>query len=404
MKYFCVLLSALLFFVFMACSEGRFEPMAKSFSQSNDDFYAGDMVEDRALKPGMASELFKGSGLVPGAPDGEGAQLAENNDKLAKELGKEESSKLKDPADTIGDKKIYTGYQKLRVADVEVSKDLIIKKTEELGGYVESLFSTYIVLRVPKASFSDCFEAFLKLGEVLNKSVQTFDVSEYFQDLSLRLDIASRARARLYVLLEKTNDVVERLRILKEINRLSEEIEGITLRLDSLKQLIAYSKITLELVPRLTENTSDTKSSIPFEWIAMIDAFHVSIPKLENVFKIELSADFAVFDEQEYFHAETAQGTVVRAGTVKNFPKGDKGFWVEALYYHLGPYYSKAERQELGKFGGVLFSSKDREPFYYLVALRVFDKKLQVVEVLMPDEKAREKYFNQIATVLKEVK
>ncbi|MBN1649189.1 MAG: DUF4349 domain-containing protein [Spirochaetales bacterium] len=302
-----------------------------------------------------------------------------------------------------GDKRIFTGYQKLRVADVEETKSAITQLTNDAGGYVESLYSASMVLRIPKARFSEIFTHILGMGEVLNKSIESFDVSEYFQDLSLRLDIAVKSRARLYALLEQSRDVKERLKILKEINRLSEEIENIRLRLESLKQLIAYSRITVELVPRLAGNDAAARDSIPFGWIAGLDAFFVSLPKLDGSVDIELPEDFAVFSSSDYYHAETPDGTVVRIGTVRNFPEGDNDFWQQALEFHLGPLYKSVEKTGLGTFSGVLLPSRDRDPYYYLVAVRVKKNKIQVLEILFPDKSKKESLYDDLVQRIQEV-
>ena len=90
------------------------------------------------------------------------------------------------------------------------------------------------------SKFDGLFAAVLEFGDVLFKSAETVDVSEAFSDLSSRLDIAEKARERLYILLGKTDDVDERLKILREIRRLTEEIEQIRLTLTGLSKLVAF--------------------------------------------------------------------------------------------------------------------------------------------------------------------
>ncbi len=146
---------------------------------------------------------------------------------------------------------------------MENRKVEIFSLAEESGGYVESAFSGIIVIRVPVEKFDEMFERVLGLGEVVRKSVETYDVTEYFRDLSVRLEIAEKTRDRLYKLLEKTDDVDERLELLREIRRLTDEIERIKQNLELIKKQISFSRITIELIPRLTGQTED-KNSIPF--------------------------------------------------------------------------------------------------------------------------------------------
>ena len=106
------------------------------------------------------------------------------------------------------------------------------------------------------------------LRDVLGKSIETYDVTEFYQDLTSRLRISERTRARLYTLLEKTTDVKERLKILKEIRRLSEEIETIKMTLKTIERLISFSRITIQLEQRLADISYEDKGTIPFSWIA----------------------------------------------------------------------------------------------------------------------------------------
>jgi len=89
-------------------------------------------------------------------------------------------------------KRIYSGYSRLMVDDVEEQKENISRIAEESGGYVESVYEGTIIIRIPAESFDTIFSAILKLGEIINKSIETYDVTEYFRDLSVRLEIAEK--------------------------------------------------------------------------------------------------------------------------------------------------------------------------------------------------------------------
>ena len=102
-----------------------------------------------------------------------------------------------------------------------------------------------------------------KLGEVANKVIETYDVSDTLRDQETRLRLAERSRERLYQLLERSSDVKERLAILHEIKRLTEEIEQVRLSLELLKNQIALSRITVELIPRQPEG-EPRRAGIPF--------------------------------------------------------------------------------------------------------------------------------------------
>ncbi|MBN1697199.1 MAG: DUF4349 domain-containing protein [Spirochaetales bacterium] len=326
-------------------------------------------------------------------------------------LKKEKSSEKggKDDADTGGTKekpgerkRVYFGFLKLLVDSIKDTKSSISTMAEETGGYVESSYGEVIIIRVPKEQFEEVFSLLKEYGEVVDKSIETYDVTEFFQDLTAHLAISEKTRNRLYDLLEKTTDVKERLKILKEIKRLTEEIERIKLTLESIKRLIAFSRITIELEQRLSDLSGEDKRAIPFPWIAALDPFYTTIDELDGKPTIEVGDDFAVFDKRKYYFAESTEGIRLRAGTTRNYPEGDGAFWQQALVHHLSPFYGSATPLVLGDVNAVLFESKDPEPFYYLVGVFVKERKIHVIEVLFPTPESFKKKGEVVYGYIKE--
>lgn len=296
-------------------------------------------------------------------------------------------------------KRIYSGFCRLIVDEVEQAKADLTRFAEQEGGYVESAYENTIVLRVPASRFRELFETILDKGELLYKSIETFDVSDYFRDQEMRLRTAERSRERLYTLLQRTDDVEERLEILREVKRLSEEIEGIRLRLETLERQISFSRITVELIPRLPVEEI-RKEDIPFAWIASLEPVYGSLSRLRGRARASLGEDFAILEERRVFRAESSDGTRVRIGSTRNQPQGDEEFWQQALLHHLQRFYKQAEPLEAGALKGVLFTSKDRNPYAYLVAVAVKGGRLYVVEVFFPDIEAKEQHLPGIREAL----
>ena len=296
-------------------------------------------------------------------------------------------------------KRIYSGFCRLIVDEVEKAKADLTQFAESGGGYVESAYENTIILRVPASRFRELFEAILDKGELLYKSIETFDVSDYFRDQEMRLRTAERSRERLYTLLQRTDDVEQRLEILREIKRLSEEIEGIRLRLESLERQISFSRITVELIPRLPVEEI-RKEDIPFAWIASLEPVYGSLSRLRGRARLSLGEDFAILEERRVFRAESSDGTRVRIGSTRNQPQGDEEFWQQALLHHLEPFYKQAEPLEAGSLKGVLFTSKDRNPFAYLVAVAAEGGRLYVVEVFFPDPETKVQHLAGIREAL----
>ncbi|MBN2049780.1 MAG: DUF4349 domain-containing protein [Spirochaetales bacterium] len=305
------------------------------------------------------------------------------------------------PEEPVRRLKVYSGFSRLIVEDPEETRNTIADLATDNGGYVEGIWGNLVVIRVPAEWFNELFQKILALGRVDYKNIETVDVTEYFTDLSTRLEIAERTRERLYTLLEKTEDVEERLKILREIRRLTEEIEGIRNTLASLEKMIAFSRIQVELVPRLAED-SGLRQTIPFPWIAGLHPLYPSLGAPVKKPELSLGEGFAVFSEDEVYRAEDPLGVRVRISGTVNQPVGDTAFWQEALAFHLSPLYAEAERVELqdGAIKGVLFTSKDKDPFYFLVAQEVVGDRIVVIEVFFPDARALEKMREPVFTAL----
>jgi hypothetical protein len=296
--------------------------------------------------------------------------------------------------------RIYSGWCSLVVDEVEQAKKELERLAAASGGYVEAVNGPAVSLRVPAARFQEVFAAAQKLGEVTGKAVETYDVSDALRDQETRLRLAERARERLYQLLEKTSDVEQRLAVLREIRRLTEEIEQVRLSLELLKNQVALSRITVQLQQRRPEG-EERRAGIPFRWIAALKPLYPSLPKSAGKLTPRLSDDFAVFAKEARYRAESPEGTRVRVGTTANTPRGDEGFWQKALLYHLGPRYRKAEALEQGAFRGALFTSKDARPYSYLVAVRAQGKLLYVFEAFFPDPEALERRLPTVQEALR---
>jgi len=299
--------------------------------------------------------------------------------------------------------RIYSGWCRLTVDEPEQTKKRLEELARESGGYVESSTGEAVTLRVPAERFRQVFAAVLGLGEVVRKTIETYDVTDTLTDQEARLGLAERARERLYLLLERTADVKERLAILREIRRLTEEIERIRASLQVLKGQIAMSRITVELLARRPEGEL-RKEGIPFPWIAALNPLYPSLKGGLRRLAPSLSEDFAVFRKEKGFRAESPEGTRVRLGATPNRPRGDAAFWQKALAFHLGPQFRRAEELEAGAFRAVLLTSKDSKPYSYLVAVAVRGKRLAVAEAFFPDQEAGDLRLEDVLAALRQLK
>ncbi len=362
LMYTAYFMAAVIFFFISACSSGDYAEEA---------WYGEAAMESEAPAPAMkrsemdfAETLVMEDELTPeeAQPGGEQAKPEQNR------------------------KRIYNGSAGLVVEEPEKSRKKLEDLANESGGYVEQSYRDYLVLRVPAEQFHELFQRILGMGSIQYQSVDTWDVTDQYMDIQARLATAQATRDRLYVLLERSTDPEERARILREIGRLTEEIESIKQQIQILDSRIAFSRITVELIPRLQDD--GTRGTIPFSWIASLTPLNPVSSELEARVTLNPGEDFAVFEKEEIYLAEDALGTSLSISTVENSPLGDSVFWQKALVHHLEGYYAEAVEKDL-KFGdrtlaGAEFVSKDREPFRYFAGLVVDGKKLHIVEIFSP--------------------
>lgn len=312
---------------------------------------------------------------------------------------REEDAEPAPAAPQQGRLRVYTGYLELLVAEPERARGAVIQTAGQLGGYVESTTTEYVVVRVPAARLEEAMDIIARLGEVRSRSVETSDVTEGYADLGRRIEVARRTRDRLYTLLERTTDVEERVEILREIRRLTEEVERLTAALSVMEGQILLSRLTVLLRSRIDE-ASGAGRGAPFAWIARLSPLQPATRAAAAVVPVVPPEDYAVFEAGRRVRLEAADGTRVSIGAVGNQPQGDTTFWREALVFHLGELYRKGDPVVAGSFEGAVFESKDIVPFHYMVAVHAQGAEILVAEAFFPDGEARERRLGAILGML----
>ena len=300
---------------------------------------------------------------------------------------------------------IYSGELRVATPDVDGAADKVRAVTEALGGKVQSTNrSRYrrtarIVVRVPVARFYEAVEKLGALGRVTSRRINARDVTREFQDTAQRLASARRTRERLYALMKAQADVEERIKILREINRLTSRIEGITARLKYLKNRASMSTIVVLLSGRGAENLASFGAS-PFNWIRSL---HPARRGINGVRSFKMDKPKGFFDFRDTFlkgrsaHAfASPDGARIRVGVLENYPRGDLKFWARAGELELNRRgYAVSRSNAAGKTPGVVFQCKAQDGFaviYYSVRLLVDDDHIQILETVYPSEASRKKH------------
>lgn len=161
---------------------------------------------------------------------------------------------------------IYTADYTMAVFETTAAIDAVQKMAEALGGYLVKRTDGYITVRVPSNTFKTALGKLEALGDVLHRDESVEDVTEAFYDLKIRLDNARAMRDRLEQLLAQAKDVKEALAVEKELARITADIETMEGKLKRLRELIAFSTITVRFEARGGETVGD-EVRLPFPWL-----------------------------------------------------------------------------------------------------------------------------------------
>lgn len=387
-----------------ACASRDSAPEAPAYQKLAELGYAAGGA---ANAPSAAAPPMASAPMSPGAADAAGEGMSRGN--LAAERKEEEaptdSLETKDPKSDEGGqpttqatpvpvkrKVHYDGYAKVMVTrPVEVVDELVALTTSS-GGFVERLVGTTVTLRVPVDKFDEIYKKILSMGDVLEKSVSAQDITDAMTEIGLRLETAKATRERLLILLQKAQSESEKLRLLAEIQRVTEQIDRMTSQLKTLENLANFSRITVELVQRQAMTGRSTEDVAEFRWIHQLSPFQRIVAFEGKKLELKVPDGLVALDDGKHFIAESADGAVFWAGKLKNQPEGSTDFWLEALKVRLEPEFFNVTVETFGQFKVLRMEDRSETPYIYRVGVRVNDKDLELVEVYYPSAAHETRY------------
>lgn len=169
------------------------------------------------------------------------------------------------PADTA--LLIYTAVLTVAVLHVEEQQTALQQLAESVGGHLARRDARSIVVRIPVRRFHEVLRATEAAGDVLDRQVETQDVSEEFRDTTIRLRNLEVMRTRLETLLTQASNVNDALAVEREMQRVTDEIERLRGRIRYLEDQISYSTITVYFRPRAAEIVRVDEFRLPFRWL-----------------------------------------------------------------------------------------------------------------------------------------
>ncbi|MFZ5477120.1 MAG: DUF4349 domain-containing protein [Myxococcota bacterium] len=293
----------------------------------------------------------------------------------------------------------YEGWATLRVAHREETSDAVQKVATDAGGYLERMGDGYVIVRVPVAKFDAAFAAVLALGEVVQKRIAAEDVTEAFTDSKLRLDSAKATRDRLVALLAKAKTDEEKLRLIREIKEVTEQIDQLEAAVRLLRELADFSRISVQLEerPALSWQGDDTDPAA-LAWIRALSPFNRTV--YDRPLKLDVPAGLVKLDEKKSFVTESPDGTRFWATRTDNEPVGTAAFWMDAIAARLSPEFASAERGEHGGWTTLRLVDRGDPAYAWWIAVRVDGEHLDLAQAYFPTLEQETRYRDAVRAAL----
>jgi len=298
----------------------------------------------------------------------------------------------------------YTGSINMQSAEPEVLIDTVAAWAKAKGGSISNRRNSFISLQIPVAEFKNFFNQILKLGRVTSKNISASDITEAYADNAARLSIAESTLARLHQLLAAAKTEQEKIALLKEIQRVSEQIEQRKLEEKELLHQAAFSTINLWVsnIPAVIPYRANIKA---FEWFSNLPNMNIRSNK-EKALKLSIPKDFIeTSDTKREWSTASALNAKFSAFERKNEPQGTANFWAEAMLEFFKSQYS-AELKTEENFSLVRLQSFGTEPeVHYIALLKKSDEKtLRIAVAYFPNIEAEKKNSEAVLEVLRRVK
>lgn len=145
---------------------------------------------------------------------------------------------------------IYNASVGLTVKNPDSAAAKVTAVAKKYEGYVVSVSNSYVSIRVKSENLNSAVKEIETFGKVRYKTISGNDVTMEYNDLTIRLDNANKARQRYLELLSKAEDVKAALEVEKELERLNKEIDLLEMQIRNINQQVDYSLINVSIEER----------------------------------------------------------------------------------------------------------------------------------------------------------
>ncbi len=141
----------------------------------------------------------------------------------------------------------YTASFTLTVKDTADAAAFIKMQAQKSGGYVVSSNQFSVTAKIPVGKADEFVKMLSNSGKLSDFAMNAEDLTDTITDLNVRLDNLKKLRTRLTALLDQAQRVEDILKVEKELNRITTEIERLTAQLQNNQNKVALVTFTINL-------------------------------------------------------------------------------------------------------------------------------------------------------------
>jgi hypothetical protein len=299
----------------------------------------------------------------------------------------------------------HDGFVALLVDDPAATLDAAIAAAKALGGRTERLAGTTVTLRIPVDRFDQAWEQILALGEVQNQLVRSDDITDQYTALDLREKLLIGTRDRLIALLARAQTEHEKLSLIAEIARISEELDVLRSQLQTLTDLASMPRITLTATARPAYVAAVSRpDAAGMEWVSALSPFRRGVWDDDTRVELPVPDQMVALSAKGPFKAETPGGTVWWTMQKENDPLGAGAFWVSTIEARLADEFANPTRSRVGAWDCLALDEPQSEkPYRWKICVQAQGRKLLVSQVYLPDADQIARYADAIDASLKGV-
>ena len=149
-----------------------------------------------------------------------------------------------------------TGYLSMVVKDIREASNAMVSIAEKAGGYMvnssmsnpEGNGTSTLTVRVLSAQIREVIESYKKLGvKVVSENINGSDITDQYQDIGEQLRVLVDTKAKFEAMLKTSTDVQDSLSVLREVQQLQNQIDGLKGQEKYLEGSAKYSILTVTI-------------------------------------------------------------------------------------------------------------------------------------------------------------